>query len=79
MWNPETGTGYGVQGLGMSTSVVDVLYELRGIWSFVWIIIHIPKFNVDLSYFDYTQRYSLITKSDQNQTIFLLIISIKSY
>jgi hypothetical protein len=29
MWHPENGTGYGVQDLGMSTSVVDVLYELK--------------------------------------------------
>jgi hypothetical protein len=29
MWNPENGTGYGVQNLGMSTSVIHYLYELR--------------------------------------------------
>ena len=29
MWNPETGEGYGVKGLGMSNSVVDVLYRLK--------------------------------------------------
>lgn len=29
MWNPETGVGYGVKELGMSTSVVDVLFKLK--------------------------------------------------
>ena len=29
MWNPETGVGYGVKQLGMSTSVVDVMFRLR--------------------------------------------------
>ena len=29
MWNPETGEGYGVKKLGMSTSVIDVMYRLR--------------------------------------------------
>lgn len=29
MWNPENGTGYGVKNLGMSTSVVHILHELR--------------------------------------------------
>ena len=29
MWHPETGKGQGVKNLGMSTSVIDVLYRLR--------------------------------------------------
>jgi hypothetical protein len=29
MWNPETGEGYGVKELGMSTSVIDVLFRLK--------------------------------------------------
>ena len=29
MWNPETGKGYGVKELGMSTSVIDVMYKLK--------------------------------------------------
>lgn len=29
MWNPETGKGYGVVDLGMSTSVIDVLHRLK--------------------------------------------------
>lgn len=29
MWNPETGKGYGVKELGMSTSVLDVLFRLK--------------------------------------------------
>ena len=29
MWNPETVEGYGVKELGMSTSVVDIMYKLR--------------------------------------------------
>jgi len=29
MWNPETGEGYGVQYLGMSTCVIDVMYKLK--------------------------------------------------
>ena len=29
MWNPETGKGYGVKGLGMSTSVIDVMHRLK--------------------------------------------------
>lgn len=28
MWNPLTGQGYGVKELGMSTSVLDVIYKL---------------------------------------------------
>ncbi len=31
MWNPLTGQGYGVKDLGMSTSVLDVLYKLKEI------------------------------------------------
>ena len=29
MWNPLEGNGYGVKELGMSTSVIDVLYRLK--------------------------------------------------
>lgn len=29
MWNPLTGEGYGVKDLGMSTSVLDVMYKLK--------------------------------------------------
>jgi hypothetical protein len=29
MWNPETGEGYGVKELGMSTSVIDILFRLK--------------------------------------------------
>jgi hypothetical protein len=29
MWNPETGQGYGVKELGMSTSVLDIIYKLK--------------------------------------------------
>ncbi|KAJ1567603.1 hypothetical protein HK405_005411 [Cladochytrium tenue] len=28
MWNPDTGVGYGAEGLGMSTTFVDALYRL---------------------------------------------------
>jgi hypothetical protein len=31
MWNPETGEGYGVKELGMSTSVIDILFRLKEI------------------------------------------------
>lgn len=31
MWNPLDGSGYGVKDLGMSTSVIDVLYRLKEI------------------------------------------------
>ncbi len=33
MWNPLTGEGYGVKDLGMSTSVVDIIYKLKQIQS----------------------------------------------
>lgn len=29
MWNPLTGEGYGVRDLGMSTSVIDVMFKLK--------------------------------------------------
>jgi hypothetical protein len=29
MWNPETGQSYGVKRLGMSTSIVDVMFKLK--------------------------------------------------
>jgi hypothetical protein len=29
MWNPETGKGYGAVGLGMSTSIIDVIHRLN--------------------------------------------------
>ena len=29
MWNPETGEGYGVKEIGMSTSVIDIMYRLK--------------------------------------------------
>ncbi len=31
MWNPLTGEGYGVKELGMSTSVIDVMFKLKQI------------------------------------------------
>ncbi len=29
MWHPQTGKGVGAKGLGMSTTIVDVLFYLR--------------------------------------------------
>jgi hypothetical protein len=29
MWNPETGVGYGVENIGMSTCVIDVIYKMK--------------------------------------------------
>jgi hypothetical protein len=29
MWNPLSGEGYGVKDIGMSTSVIDVMFKLK--------------------------------------------------
>ena len=52
MWNPQNGTGYGVKGLGMSTSVIDVLYQLRNVWFSNWIILRFLSISHNFNLFN---------------------------